>query len=148
MKNTSKSSRNDRNRQASVGVQKHITSAIVLGGVSYAPATMVSVLTDPVAKASATATALGAYHEAVVEEQASVKAADVLYEELRKEALNLFKGQPTVLADFGITVPAPKVRTAEQKAAAAAKAKATRAAKKAALAAVAAPVAALTTTKS
>jgi hypothetical protein len=153
MKNTSKSDRNDRNRQASAGVQKHLSAAIVLGGASYAPTQLVTILTDPIGKADATTAAAGVYHQTVAAEDASVKTADAVYELLRKEVLNLFRGQPTVLADFGITEPAPKPRTAASKAAAAAKAKATRAAHKAAKAAAvpapaepAAPAAAPATT--
>jgi hypothetical protein len=149
MKKASKSSRNDRNRQAATGVQKHITSAVILGGVSYAPTEVVTILEDPISKADATTVASGAYHQAVATEKASVATADAVFEELRKEALIRFKGQPTVLADFGLTEPVRKVPTAATKAAAAAKRKAKQEAKKAAAQAAAAPPAApATTTKS
>jgi hypothetical protein len=139
MKKTSKSIRNERNRQAAAGVSKHLTASIVLDGESYTPAELVTVLTDPTSKADATATAQGAFHAAVAAEQASATKAEAVYEALEKAVINLFKGQAAVLADFGVTEPARKPRTAAEKAAAAAKAKATRAQHKAALAAAPAP---------
>jgi hypothetical protein len=137
IKTTSKTSRNDRNRQAIAGVQKHITSTVVLDGVSYPPAQVVSVLQDAITKTDATAAAEGAYHQAVAAEDAATTLADSVFEALKGVVLNQFKGQPTVLSDFGLTEPVRKEPSAATKAAAAAKRKATLAAKKAAKAATA-----------
>jgi hypothetical protein len=139
MTTRSKSSRNERNRQAIVGVQKHVTSAIVLDGVTRQPADVVSILQDAITKTDATTAAEGAFHQAVAAEKTATALAEQTFEALKGVVLNLYTGQPTVLADFGISEPVRKVPTAATKAEAAAKRKATAAAKKAAEAAEAAP---------
>jgi hypothetical protein len=139
MKTTNKTARNDRNRLAIAGVQKHITTAVVLDGVTRQPTEVVGILQDPITKGAATATAEGAFHEAVAAEKAATTLADAVFEALKEVVLNQFKGQPTILSDFGLTEPVRKEPTAATKAAAAAKRKATLAAKKAAKAATATP---------
>ena len=139
IKTINKTTRNDRNRLAIGGVQKHITAPVVLDGVTRQPTEVVSILQDAITKVAATATAEGAFHEAVAAEHAATDLADAVFEALRGVVLNQFKGQPTILADFGVTEPVVKPRTAAQKAEAAAKRKATLAADKAAKAATATP---------
>ncbi len=139
MTNNAKSNRNDRNRQAIAGVQKHITAPIVLDGVSRQPTEVTGILQDAITKVDASTAAEATYHEAVAAEKTATATADALYIALKREVLNLYKGQPTVLGDFGITEPVRKVPSAATKAAAAAKRRADAAAKKAAKAAAAAP---------
>ena len=136
--------RNERNRLMSQGVLQHLTAPIGFEGASHTPAETAAILTDPAAKAGVTLAAEGAFHQAVGAEQASAKLASAAYHAVKAVVLNQFKGQPAVLADFGVTEHVRKVPTAAQKAAAAAKRKVRRDAKKAALAALnepAAPVA-------
>ena len=139
MGKNSKSTRNERNRLAAAGVQKHITAPIVLDGATRQPSEVVSILLDPITKADATTVAEGSYHQAVAAEKASTALANAVYEDLKKTVLIQFKGQTTVLADFGIEEKAPKVPTTATKAEAAAKRKAKAQAKKAAEAAAASP---------
>jgi hypothetical protein len=139
MAKTNKTDREVRNRQAIAGVQKHITSPIVVGGVSRTPAEVVAILQDPITKSDLTAAAEGTFHAAVATEKASVVASDVVYEDLKAVVLTLFKGQPATLLDFGITVKVRKEPSAAAKAAAAAKRKAKAEAKKAAATPAAAP---------
>lgn len=147
MTHIKKSTRNDRNRQAAAGVQKHITQATVLDGKSFTPAELEKVLTDPIQKADATTAAEAAFHQAVNDEKASVTLADAAFEALRKVVLNQFKGQPTVLSDFGVAEPVRKPRTAAKKAEAVAKAEATRKAHKAVPAPAPTPAATVTPPK-
>ena len=116
MTTRSKSSRNERNRQAIVGVQKHVTSAIVLDGVTRQPADVVSILQDAITKTDATTAAEGAFHQAVAAEKTATALAEQTFEALKGVVLNLYTGQPTVLADFGISEPVRKVPTAATKA--------------------------------
>jgi len=135
----SKSTRNERNRLAAAGVQKHITTPLVLDGATRQPTEVVSILQDPIAKADATTVAEGAYHQAVAAEKASTALANAVYDDLKQTVLIQFKGQPTILADFGVEETTPKVPTTAAKAEAAAKRKAKAEAKKAAEAAAASP---------
>lgn len=134
MTKMNRETRNERNRQMASGVLKHFTSPIVLNGVSHTPAETAAILTDPVAKTDATIAAEGAFHQAVTAEKTSTATANAAFLSVKGQVLNLYKGQPTVLADFGIAEHVRKVTTAAEKAAAAAKRKARAAAKKAALA--------------
>jgi len=127
--------RNERNRLMSQGVLQHLTAPIGFEGASHTPAETAAILTDPAAKSAVTIAAEGAFHQAVASEQASAKVAGITYLAVKAIVLNQFKGQPAVLADFGVTEHVRKVPTAAQKAAAAAKRKVRRDAKKAALAA-------------
>lgn len=124
------------------GVQKHLTAAVVVDGKPYMPGEIVTVLQDPITKADATAAAKGLYAEAVVADKASIAASDPVYRGVKREVLNLYKGQPAVLADFGLKEPTRKTPTAATKAEAVIKREKTREAHQPATAAApaAAPV--------
>jgi hypothetical protein len=112
------------------GVQKHLTAAVVVDGKPYTPAEIVTVLQDPITKADATAAAKGVWQQAVAADKASIAASDPVYRGVKREVLNLYKGQPSVLADFGLTEPTRKKTTTAEKAAAVVKREKTVAAKK------------------
>jgi len=121
------------------GVQKHLTAAVVVAGKSYTPAEIVTVLQDPITKADATTAAKGVYTQAVAADKAAIAASDPVYGGVKREVLNLYKGQPSVLADFGLKEPTRKTTTTAEKAAAVAKREKTLEAQKPAAAPVAAP---------
>lgn len=112
------------------GVQKHLTAPVVVQGKPYTPGEIVTVLQDPITKADATAAAKGVWKQAVEADKASIAASDPVYSGVRREVLNLYKGQPSVLADFGLTEPTRKTTTTAEKAAAVVKREKTVAAKK------------------
>jgi type I site-specific restriction endonuclease len=139
MTTINKTKKNERNRLAIAGVQKHFTSPVVVGGVTRQPNDMVATFQGAIDATAATATAEEAFHTAVEKEQTAAVAADALYEDLEKTVLNQFKGQAGPIGDFGMVEKVRKPMSAATKAEAAAKRKATAAAKKAAKAAAAAP---------
>lgn len=110
------------------GVQKHLTAAVVVDGKPCTPAEIVTVLQDPITKADATAAAKGVWAQAVATDKAAIAASDPVYRGVKREVLNLYKGQPSVLADFGLKEPTRKTTTTAVKAEAVVKREKTRAA--------------------
>ncbi|HEY3816534.1 MAG TPA: hypothetical protein VGL81_05150 [Polyangiaceae bacterium] len=131
MSKIAKPDRSDRNRTMIAGIQKRLstTPTITLNGQPFTTAALITFFQDEIDTAGATLLAEGAFHKAVAAEKAAVAAGEPVFRALRAFLLNLFEGQPDVLADFGITVVARQVPSAATKAAAALKAKATRAAR-------------------
>jgi hypothetical protein len=112
------------------GIQKHITTAVVLANTTYATATD---LAQPfqawLGAAAATASAGAAYHAAVLNEEALYKVAQTVWLLLQAYARAKFGGDTATLADFGYAPVKHTPATPAVKAAAATKAAATRAAR-------------------
>src|SRR4051812_9891279 len=96
-----------RDRKAIAGIQTHYGSApaIVLDGVSYAPADVVKVFQDQIDAADAVAAAKAAFHLAVAAQNAANAKANPLFLTFKAKALNDFKTQGDVLADMGLSLP-------------------------------------------
>lgn len=127
----SKADRSNLNRQAIAGVQKvyATTPAIILDGVSFAPANVVKALQGPIDAADATNTAGAAFHKAVAVEKAAIVEADTVYAGLRTLVMSQFATSPETLAEFGFTPPTRRVPDAATVAGAVEKRAATRAAR-------------------
>ena len=115
--------------QVMVGIQKHITSPVVLIGVTYAQTALLQLFQSWGTAAVAVATAKAQYHAAVVAEEMLFKTCQAVWLALQSYARITYATDTAALADFGYvpvkhTAPTPAV-----KAAAAVKAKATRAAR-------------------
>jgi len=130
MTRAAKPTRSDRNRTLIAGIQKRLASAptIILDGTPFTPTTLTKALQAEIDAFDATAAAGGVFHKAVAAQKVAETEVEPVVRAFKKFVLNQFHGQADALADFGITVKARKVPTAEEKAAAAAKRKATRAA--------------------
>src|SRR5258708_538319 len=96
-----KTSRTERNRTMIAGVQKHNGPTVIVDGVTYAAADIVKALKGSIDAADATAVATGAFHQAVVAEQAANTASDDVYRALKGILSTQYKSQPGVLADYG-----------------------------------------------
>jgi hypothetical protein len=125
--------------QILAGITQHVTTAIVLGGVSTTQAALSAIFQAAIQAqtdldaARAVVTAKVQAHKAAL---AAARTAETL---LHKWAEATFGPESPVLSDFGFVPAVAVVQTAAVKAASAAKATATRKAKKAALAAVGEP---------
>jgi len=113
------------------GLQKHTPNGqFTLGGNPYTTAALVQ-LFQSLANAITAVTASQASGKEVVASMRAVEAkVGPVFLALKSNLLNTYGGSTSTLADFGLEPhKAPAPRTAEQKAASAAKAKATRAAR-------------------
>ncbi|HEX3770400.1 MAG TPA: hypothetical protein VHV30_06030 [Polyangiaceae bacterium] len=123
-----KDNRNNRHRQAIVGLQKQYppTATVVLDGASHTPADIAKAFQASVDAADVTTAAAAAFHKAVADERAANATADTMYRSLRA-----YVGQasPDVLASFGFTSPSRQVPSADTVAGAVEKRAATRAAR-------------------
>ncbi len=123
------------------GITQHVTTAILLGGVSTTQAALAAIFQAAIQAqndldaARAVVTAKVKAHKAAL---ATARVTEVLLHKWAEGTYGL--GSP-VLQDFGFPLAAPAEKTAAVKASGAAKASATRKAKKAALAAVGQPIA-------
>lgn len=102
-----KSTRSDRNRQAIAGIKQNLagTPALVIGGVSYAPADIQAALQASIDAADATTAATAAFHKAVAAEKATHAKGDALYRGLSTVLKNQYGSQADTLAAFGIALP-------------------------------------------
>ena len=109
------------------GLQKHFPNgSFTLGNVPYTTAALVSLFTSLANAIAAADSAKASAKEAVAAMRAvRVKVGPVM-QDLQRFLLVTFRTANGTLADFGIEPQAPKTKTAEVKAAAAAKAKSTR----------------------
>jgi hypothetical protein len=128
---TSKSSISDRDRLAIAGVKTVYGNlpAIVLRGVSYAPADVIKAFQAQIDAVGATAKAKAAYDAALAAERTASASANGIFKGLKAKALSDFENQPEVLNQFGFKLPSRKTPSAEEKAQAVAKRDATRAAR-------------------
>lgn len=138
---TNKATRNLTFTKILAGIAQHVTTAIILGGVSTTQAALSAIFQAAIQAqtdlddARAVVAAKVQAHKAAL---AAAAAAEVL---LRRYAEATYGPTSTVLEDFGFTPAKPAEKSAAVKAESAAKATATRKAKKAALAAVGKPAA-------
>jgi hypothetical protein len=114
------------------GTQKHLSTLaqVIVAGGTYTPAQAVTQLQAFIALRADVEAALAVYKAKLQNEDTQGPALRTFFIAFVTYVRSAFGSSPDVLADFGLApkkVPAP--RTAEQKAATAAKAKATRAAR-------------------
>jgi hypothetical protein len=123
--------RSNLNRQAIAGVQKlyATTPAIILNGVSFAPANIVKALQGPIDAADAANAAGAAFHKAVAVEKAAIVEADTVYAGLKAFVMGQFATSPETLAEFGFTPSTRRVPDTATVAGAVEKRAATRAAR-------------------
>jgi hypothetical protein len=107
------------------GIQKHLaTTPITVDSTTYTAANVVTMLQSRVTASNAVVAATAAFHAAVQADQDPVLTAFIL--KLTQAIRIMYASSPSVLADFGIAPPKPRVVSPETKVLAAAKAKATR----------------------
>jgi hypothetical protein len=113
------------------GTNKHFPNgSFTLGNVAYTTATLLQVLQSLVDAMTTLAAAQLSAKDALAAEQAVVAKVSPVIQAYKRFLHATFTGATQPLADFGLEPPkAPAPRTAEEKAAAAAKARATRAAR-------------------
>jgi len=132
------------------GIQKNaskLPASFPVGSVITTPADVVTMLQGRITTGKAVVQADAARTAAVQSDRTTRAATQAKVSAFRRIIVAMFEASPDVLGDFGLAASKPPQKTAETKAAAAAKAKATRALlgtkgsqqKKAAKAAAAAP---------
>lgn len=109
------------------GLQKHFPNgSFTLGNVPYTTAALVTLFTSLADAIAAADSAKASAKQAVAAARAvRVKVGPVM-QDLLRFLLVTFRTADSILADFGIQPTGAKTKTAEEKAAAAAKAKSTR----------------------
>jgi hypothetical protein len=102
-----KSTRSDRNRQAIAGIKQNLagTPAVIIGGVSYAPADIEAALQASIDATDATTAATAAFHQAVAAEKAAHAKGDALYRGLSSVLKNQYGSTADTLAQYGISLP-------------------------------------------
>jgi len=126
-----KSTRQNRLRQITAGVQKHFANGpLQLGGRTFASsADFIALLTNDIAVSDAADKAHADFREKIDAQKASRAALAPLLKYLRQQVVGLHSDSPSAagtLADFGFLPRAVKPQTVASKAAAAAKREATR----------------------
>jgi hypothetical protein len=131
MARTTKMSREDRNTRAIAALKKHYGDAksLTLDGVTYAPAEVARALQSSLDAIRATSAAEARFHDAVTAEKAAHEKGDALYAALKAFVITQFKNQPSVLAEFHITLNERKRPDVNTSAAAVEKRRATRVAR-------------------
>jgi hypothetical protein len=122
-------------------ITQHVTTAIILGGVSTTQAALAAIFQAALQAQSDLDAARTVVAEKVKAQQAALAVARTSEVLLHKWAQATFGLGSTVLQDFGFAVAKPADKPVAVKATGSAKATATRKAKKAALAAVGQPTA-------
>jgi len=118
-----------RDAQVIAGINKHLHNmpSILLLGVSYTPASLVSFVQAQIDSANAATAAKVALQEAAKANQATNEKVNPVIRELRSFVINTLGPDGNVLTDFGFTLPKPrKVPLTADQAAAAKKREATR----------------------
>jgi hypothetical protein len=92
------------------GIQKHFPSAtqVTLGGVSYAPSDLVTLLQSVASSAAATATAKSQWLSTAKVSKANATKAASITRSLRAYVRAVFGLDPAVLIDFGLSSAAAK----------------------------------------
>jgi hypothetical protein len=127
---TNRTTEQDRDRKMIAAIQKYLMSiaSILIRGVGYTPAQLITFLQNDIAAADAATKAKAALHDAVIAAKTQRATMTPLLSGFRTYVLNQFK-DASVIAEFGLTPQKASTRTVAVKAAAATKAKATRAAR-------------------
>ena len=109
------------------GLQKHFPNgSFTLGNVPYTTAALVTLFTSLANAITAADSAKASAKEAIAAMHAARSQVGPVMQDLQRFLLATFRTANGTLADFGIEPKAPKTKTAEEKAASAAKAKSTR----------------------
>ncbi len=110
------------------GIDKHISGTVTLGGVIYKPGALKAVFAAAITAINAAEALRKQWTDGVLAAHQAQALAEALYELVYNFVIAQFGKQANaILGDFGMPVPKAKApRTAEQKAASAAKAQATR----------------------
>jgi hypothetical protein len=113
------------------GVQKHLKGVtLTLSGQALTDKQIVSALQDEIDAENAVTTAHSAWLAAVQAAKTQQQSSQETMLALRQTVMAMFRSQPDVLADFGLSPHKPRAKASSaQNAAKAAKAKATRAAR-------------------
>ncbi len=126
----SKTTRADRIRKVKAGLQKYYAStSLVLGGTTYTPAALQSLLQGDIDANDASTVARAEWLSAVKAARATDATVDPVLSAIEHAVQAQYAGaasESTVLADFGYASPNRRTLTAAEKSAAAAKARATR----------------------
>ncbi len=121
----------NRNAEIAAGIDKHIPSAITLGGTSYTPAALKAVFASQSAALDASAAAHKQWLDLVQAATGAGTTANAVYALLRGYVISQFgKDANAIFNDFGMTPPkVGGAKTVQTKTEAAAKRAATRAAR-------------------
>ncbi|HEY5147224.1 MAG TPA: hypothetical protein VII82_10675 [Polyangiaceae bacterium] len=120
-----------RNIAIAAGIDKHVLSPILIGGVSYTPPTLKDVFAAQSAALDASDVLHTQWMDQVQAARDATEKANTVYNLLRSYLIGQYgTGANAILNDFGMTAPKPRgVTTVAVKAAAVAKGKATRVAR-------------------
>jgi hypothetical protein len=130
MPKINRATQQDRDRKMIAAIQKYLMSivSILVRGVGYTPAQLITLLQNDIAAADAATKAKAALHDAVIAAKTQRATMTPLLTGFRTYILNQFK-DASIISDFGFTPQKEPARTVADKATAATKAKATRTAR-------------------
>jgi hypothetical protein len=130
MPNTNRTTQQDRDRKMIAAIQKYLMalSSILIRGVGYTPAQLVTLFQNDIATADAATTAKAALHDAVTAAKTQRATMGPLLVGFRTFVLNQFK-DASIITAFGFSPQKEPTRLVADKATAATKAKATRTAR-------------------
>lgn len=126
MAKTNKAARQNADRKIVAAIQKHISGAVTLEGVSYTPSQLAKVFQDGIDTADATDAAKKQYAAAVAAEQEDRATLTGVETALRSYLAATYGQASTTFADFGFTPKKVRAVNASTKAAAVEKRNATR----------------------
>jgi hypothetical protein len=113
------------------GVAAHLTAGLVISSAPVPQTGLIATLDERIAAGHNVAAAHAAYQKAVADEHDVIQRTTPTVAAIRDAVHVMFRGQPAILAEFGLAArKTPAARTVEEKAAAKAKSLATRAARK------------------
>jgi hypothetical protein len=127
MPNANRATQQDRDRKMIAAIQKYLMAlaSILIRGVGYTPAQIITLLQNDIAAADAATKAKAALHDAVIAAKAQRATMIPLLTGFRTYILNQYK-DASIISDFGFTPQKQTARPVADKAAAATKAEATR----------------------
>jgi len=130
MSRTSRATQQDRDRKIIAAIQKYLMAlvSILIRGVSYTPAQVITMLQNDIAAADAATKAKASLHDAVTVAKAQRAVTGPFLAGFRTFILNQFK-DASIITDFGFTPQEVTKVPVKVKAAAQTKAKATRTAR-------------------
>ena len=126
MANTNKATRQNANRKIVGAIQKYLTGAVTLKGVSYTPSQLAKVFQDGIDIEDANDAARKQYATAVAAEKENRKTLSGVETALRNQIAATYGETSTQFADFGFTPRKVQTVNVDTKAAAVKKRNATR----------------------
>jgi hypothetical protein len=113
------------------GVAAHLAAGLVISSAPVPQTSLVATLDERIAAGPNVAAARAVYLKAVADEREVIQRTAPIVAAIRDVVHVMFRGQPAILAEFGLAPrKTPAARTVEEKAAAKAKSLATRHARK------------------